>query len=177
MLRASLTSGFTYWVEGRTLACWGYGLIECIGEVVLALCLERVHLLGGSLLGSVAPYEGKPVGGLAVGAGPGLAMGARGRRHLVSINVGGGTKCFIEVCANEATNVGVVYLAANRKDSGFGILAGEDFFDNSVKLFDGWKVNVRSCSPLIPQLTRGRIRPVMRLERLQGGGLRIDRAL
>eukprot|EP00983_Pelagomonas_calceolata_P019543 614946-Pelagomonas_calceolata.AAC.3 len=53
-LRASLASVLAFWAEGRTLTCVG-AWIECIGEAVLALCLERVRLLGGSLWGSVAP--------------------------------------------------------------------------------------------------------------------------
>eukprot|EP00983_Pelagomonas_calceolata_P065304 1148531-Pelagomonas_calceolata.AAC.2 len=54
VLRASLSSGLTFWVEDRTLACvdvW----IECIGEAVLALYLECVCSLDISLWGSVAP--------------------------------------------------------------------------------------------------------------------------
>eukprot|EP00983_Pelagomonas_calceolata_P073621 1152197-Pelagomonas_calceolata.AAC.2 len=48
--RVSLSSGLTFWVEGRTLACMGVW-IECIGEAVHDLCLEHVRLLGGSLWG------------------------------------------------------------------------------------------------------------------------------
>eukprot|EP00983_Pelagomonas_calceolata_P020684 650224-Pelagomonas_calceolata.AAC.1 len=68
-------------MEGRTLACvdvW----IEYVGEATFVLCLERVHLLGGLLWSSVAPVCVVLVlGGLAVGAGPGMTVVVRGRRR------------------------------------------------------------------------------------------------
>eukprot|EP00983_Pelagomonas_calceolata_P049229 1141405-Pelagomonas_calceolata.AAC.2 len=99
VLRASLSSGLMLWVEGRTMVCVGVW-IECIGEAVLALCLERVCLLGGSLCGHIRRVV-LVLGRLAVGAGPGLTLCVRRRRRPVTSclkrvlegGCGAGTSC------------------------------------------------------------------------------------
>eukprot|EP00983_Pelagomonas_calceolata_P051352 1142376-Pelagomonas_calceolata.AAC.2 len=82
----------------------------------------------------------------------------------VSINVGGGVECFIEVGINEATNVGVIYTAVSRKNSGFSVLAGKGDTlaqsrespppqgNSSVKFFSGWKVD-EGCQSIECHLT------------------------
>eukprot|EP00983_Pelagomonas_calceolata_P037112 1136200-Pelagomonas_calceolata.AAC.2 len=224
VLRASLASGLKFWVDGRTLACVGVW-IECKGKAVLVLCLGRFKIYQMCCARTWrACCRPRPASGCLWEATsgdlmPGVSCGGRlwcwyclywvviaGLR--VSINVGGGIECFIEVGINEATNVGVDKSAVNRKDSGFGITAKEDSSDNNgVKLFSGWKVDegcqsiechltlgvhpgifclklsncgdhglqgdVRSCIPLIPRPMRGCIIHMMRLERLQGGGVEL----
>eukprot|EP00983_Pelagomonas_calceolata_P050561 1142031-Pelagomonas_calceolata.AAC.2 len=141
MLRVSLTSGSTFWVEGRTLACVevhreSYACSVSIAfpflqRLALGLCSSRYNRCVVLVLG-----------GLAIGAGPGLTVGACEGLCPVSISIGGGIKCFVRLCINEAITVGAVYSAMNRKDSGFSIRAGEDFLENrSVKIFSELKVD------------------------------------
>eukprot|EP00983_Pelagomonas_calceolata_P066685 1149159-Pelagomonas_calceolata.AAC.3 len=224
VLRVSLASGLIFWVEGRTLACVGMW-VECTGKAKLALCLERVLLLGGSLWGFSAPVfvifsvwgqtccvavkaldwlvfcvsgyhiyhtvcactgryccrswprpdTGCPWEATSSDLMPQVSCEGRlwcwnclrwvvvvGLR--VNINTGGGVECFIEVGINEDTNVDVVHLAIDCKNSCFRVLAGEDFLDNSsVKLFGGWKVH-EGCQSIECHFTFGINLEVLSLE-------------
>eukprot|EP00983_Pelagomonas_calceolata_P029869 934983-Pelagomonas_calceolata.AAC.1 len=71
------------------------------------------------------------------------------------INVGGGVECLIEVGINEAANVGVVYSAVSRKNTGFGVFMCEDFLDSiRVELFSGWDVD-EGCQSIECYFTLG----------------------